>query len=144
MKANDDGTAAFFFQWATEMSGTFLEDRGIDTKFPRAYGFFKRYQGIVDANRDSPNCTLVQGTEVMSLLKAADFAEASMVVEEDPTRLRANQTVAVSRTDDISRHKDIGTLIALSASESVIEIGGNSTLPLRVHCPRRNFMVQAV
>jgi hypothetical protein len=143
MDIDDSITAAFFFQWATELSNTFLEDHGFDKKFPRAYDFLARFRAVVTACANSPVNTYVQGTEAIGLLESTSLADVENVVQENPAHLVSGQTVAVSRTDDISGHKEIGVLVALSSHESVIAVGTSKGPRLHVHCPRRNFMVKA-
>jgi glutathione S-transferase len=143
MNIDDSITAAFFFQWATELSNTFLEDHGFDKKFPRAYAFLARFRAVVTACANSPVNTYVQGTEAIGLLESTSLADVENVVQENPAHLVSGQTVAVSRTDDISGHKEIGVLVALSSHESVIAVGTSKGPRLHVHCPRRNFMVKA-
>lgn len=142
MKADSTGIVAFFFQWATAFSATFLEDREIDTKYPRAYDFLQRYHAQATAlQTDSPDRALIQGSEAINRIRSAGFAEDANVVEKDPTQLASGQKVAVSRTDDISGHSDSGVLVALSSRESVIEVSAHDQPPLHVHCPRRNFVI---
>jgi len=143
MYADSRITAAFFFQWATELSNTFLEDHGFDKKFPRAYDFLRRYRAIVTACANSPVNTYVQGTDAIAQLRSTSLVDVENVVEENPSHLVSGQMVAVFRTDDISGHKEFGVLVALSSHESVIAVGTNEESRVHVHCPRRNFTVKA-
>lgn len=142
VKADSTGIVAFFFQWATALSATFLEDREINTKYPRAYDFLQRYHAQATAfQTSSPDRALIQGSEAISQIRSAAFAEDANVVAKDPTQLAFGRKVAVSRTDDISGHSDAGVLVALSSRESVIEVSVHDKPPLHIHCPRRNFLV---
>ena len=115
--------------------------------YPRTHAWIKRFSAAVDKAKSSvPKPVTLKGVEAVEHILQANFAEAEGEVDEkDPLGLKKGQEVEVWPTDTGFKHKDRGTLVALSKDEVVIAIlsktGGKE---VRIHAPRTGFRIQAL
>ena len=143
-----DIEAVWPLHWLTTLPGALPADQVSAAQFPKVFAWIQRFQGAVSAAKAAgPKPATVSGEEAEGLVTQSPFREEEGRVDAADGLatfhgLAKGTKVAVWPTDTGANHRDVGTLVALTPTEVVIEPedGGK----VRVHAPRHGFRVRPV
>ena len=116
-------------------------------QYPNLYAWNDRFdKELAAAKSRIQKPTTMEGADAIKHITQADFCEPEGKVDEtDPLGLPKGQDVEVWPIDSGFKHRDRGSLVALTEQEVVLstqsKIGNKE---IRIHYPRTNFRIQAV
>lgn len=110
----------FLFDLGNQSEPGFGPDR-----LPKVHDWLSRYRQETKMDVSS-----IDAKEAQKTILSGEYAK--LVIEDDPLEVRVGDMVSVYPTDAEPTHLTTGTLRALSARESVVELENG----IRVHSPR--------
>ncbi|KAI9736806.1 MAG: hypothetical protein M1818_005857 [Claussenomyces sp. TS43310] len=134
------------FHFLVALPGALPPDQISSTQFPKVFAWIDRFSAATSAASEKlGEPKEIKGPEAVSLITSSEFAEADPTVDpKDAIGLRKGQEVEVWPIDSGFNNKDTGTLIGLTASETVIETKAENGQTIRVHAPRHGFSIRAI
>jgi len=141
-----DIESVWVFHWLVGMKGA-LSDVASKEKFPKVYAWVDRFdKATKDAKKNGPKVGNVKGSDVEEMFGKVGWGEqeALQIDGQDPTGLKGSDEVEVWPIDSGVKHRDRGSLVALTPKETVIRKKTKNGEDIRVHAPRWGFRVQKV
>ncbi|KAL3424575.1 glutathione s-transferase [Phlyctema vagabunda] len=138
--------AAWPFHWVRGLKGALPESLISPTQFPKVFAWIERFnQATTAAATTAGKPQSLKGAQAATKIGAAEFAEPEGAVDEgDPLGLTKGQEVEVWPIDSGFKNRDRGPLVALNATEVVIQTKTSEGKIVRVHAPRHGFRIKAV
>lgn len=137
-----DIDAVWPFEWLTVdrgMKGALPDAQFGANNYPKTHAWIQRVMNKVKAAKDNaikPK-TINGKTMGAQILNATSSTEPLSFDDNDPLGFKAGDTVEAYPSDYGQAHKDRGTLVGLTASETVIR----NSKGLHLHFPRWNFRI---
>jgi glutathione S-transferase len=146
-----DIEGVWVFHWVTGLPGAVPRHVISEESFPRVFAWVARFQAAVsEAKKQMGSPTKLQGDDALALVAGAAWGEEmegkvdgnDSVVKAQG--LKVGDVVTVYPTDTGSSHRDVGKLVAMDATEVVIEVRAKDEAgtAIRLHAPRHGFRVK--
>ena len=118
-----------------------------ERQYPKVFAWIARFRkAVAVAKSSAPKPATLKGDEALRRIASSGYWDGDEQVDEnDPLKLKKGQEVEVYPTDSGFSSRDRGRLVALNATEVVVEtetkVGACS---VRIHCPRIDFRIAPV
>ncbi|KAF8639822.1 hypothetical protein AX17_001078 [Amanita inopinata Kibby_2008] len=135
----------FIYTWAQQFPTA--KDLISEDTFPHVVKWLTRLTSLLAVKaQQQPAPTLITGDEAAELIASSTYGPLDTIgfntLEASRLGVQENELVKVSPNDTGKNYPTTGKLIALSRSESVIEVTGTKGT-VRCHFPRLNFTIKA-